>query len=289
MPKEFSERDSLLLQYKTKSGHVVEYDPSKSLPPDIVSEALGYEAANVVNAIRFITRDSNPPLNVLELGVGTGVCLVSLLGKVNEKNGVSLHGIDIDPYAVALTRKNIEGVITSDPQKPEIEITQGDWLMEETWKKFGQRKYQVIIFNPPYLPSNEKVREGYETVPTLTMYTSDEDGLQHYREVLPHLPSLISDNDGSTILVRRPRNDYANRQRDERLDEIVDALIKRLPGGIASADSVIGFNEERRGHILSITRSKDGTAPHRDPAVIMAQRLGLDYVPTVDELVQLLS
>lgn len=60
-------------EYSLKNGFVLHYDPQQCLPPDIVSEAIGYEAAQAVNAINFLGEQPARPVRLIELGVGTGI------------------------------------------------------------------------------------------------------------------------------------------------------------------------------------------------------------------------
>lgn len=66
---------------------------------------------------------------------------------------------DINPYAIQLTRRNIER--NRHLLKGDIEIRQGDLF---SVLKSNER-FTVILFNPPYLPTkkNEKIDEWFDT------------------------------------------------------------------------------------------------------------------------------
>ncbi len=74
--------------------------------------------------------------NILEVGCGSG--LICAVIKNNTK--AKITGIDINPYAAACTRDNGVEAITGD-------------LMSCI-----KGKFDIIIFNPPYLPTNEGER-----------------------------------------------------------------------------------------------------------------------------------
>ncbi|HVQ01167.1 MAG TPA: HemK2/MTQ2 family protein methyltransferase [Candidatus Thermoplasmatota archaeon] len=78
---------------------------------------------------------------VLELGTGTG-----LLALDYARKGASVVCTDINPYAVSLTRRNIERnrLLLTGP----IEVRQGDLFLVLQ----PQERFDIIIFNPPYLP-----------------------------------------------------------------------------------------------------------------------------------------
>ena len=65
----------------------------------------------------------------------------------------------------------------------------GDWAEQATWDELAKRKYHVILFNPPFLPTRDAIRSGYENVSVGMLYTNDTEGLEHYQCVLPQLPS----------------------------------------------------------------------------------------------------
>jgi len=80
---------------------------------------------------------------VLEVGCGSG--LISAIIKSN--TGASVVGIDINPFAVKCSREN------------EVETIRCDLLGPI------KGKFDIILFNPPYLPTNEDERtEGWLNV-----------------------------------------------------------------------------------------------------------------------------
>ena len=74
---------------------------------------------------------------ILEVGCGSGI--ISAVIKANTKARVT--GIDINPYAAKCTRGN------------GIEVIRGDLL------SCIKGRFDLIIFNPPYLPTKEDERE----------------------------------------------------------------------------------------------------------------------------------
>ena len=73
---------------------------------------------------------------VLEVGCGSGI--VSAVIKAN--TGAKVIGIDINPYAARCTKKN------------GIEAVRGDLL------SCIKGRFDIILFNPPYLPTAEEER-----------------------------------------------------------------------------------------------------------------------------------
>jgi release factor glutamine methyltransferase len=75
---------------------------------------------------------------ILEVGCGSGI--ISAVIKNNTKARIT--GIDINPHAVQCTKEN------------GVDAIRGDLL------SCIKGKFDIIIFNPPYLPTNDEERTG---------------------------------------------------------------------------------------------------------------------------------
>ena len=91
----------------------------------------------------------NPDLSFLEIGCGKGILIETALDSGVKKENIL--GIDINPEAVEYCRKKGFRVIQSD-------------LFSEL-KKDTIKKFDIIVFNPPYLPldENEPIESRKET------------------------------------------------------------------------------------------------------------------------------
>jgi release factor glutamine methyltransferase len=100
----------------------------------------------------FLLLDSIPiaPQDlVLELGTGCGLIALECAHK-----GAQVLCTDVNPFAVQLTRHNIDR--NRHLLKGDVQIRQGDLftVLEKT------ELFNVIIFNPPYLPTKKKEKVG---------------------------------------------------------------------------------------------------------------------------------
>lgn len=86
---------------------------------------------------------------VLEIGTGSG--LISL---VCAQNGANVVCTDINPFAVELAKKNF--LVNSSLLNGSYDIRLGDLFDVLTFAD----KFDVVIFNPPYLPTNSNERVG---------------------------------------------------------------------------------------------------------------------------------
>jgi release factor glutamine methyltransferase len=96
----------------------------------------------------------DPKDSILELGTGCG-----LIALACAHHGAQVVCTDINPYAIQLTRHNIER--NRLLLKGDIEIRQGNLFSVLK----NNERFTVILFNPPYLPTkkNEKINEWFDT------------------------------------------------------------------------------------------------------------------------------
>jgi len=95
------------------------------------------------------TLDVQPHDSVLELGTGAGLIALECARK-----GAKVICSDINPFAVRLTRRNIER--NQRLLKGPIEVRQGDLFHVLR----PSERFDKIVFNPPYLPTKSSERVG---------------------------------------------------------------------------------------------------------------------------------
>jgi HemK-related putative methylase len=89
---------------------------------------------------------------VLDMGSGSGV-----LAKEAMKTSVKVYAVDINPNAVKHLKKT---------------LTSAKVLKSDLFSRLGRRRFDLILFNPPYLPSERKApdlaldggKHGYELI-----------------------------------------------------------------------------------------------------------------------------
>jgi release factor glutamine methyltransferase len=102
---------------------------------------------------------------ILELGCGSGI--ISAVIKANTK--AKIVGIDINPYAAACARQN------------GVDAIRGDLL------NCIKGKFDMIIFNPPYLPCDENAKKDWINVALDGGYDGREIIYRFLEDALPHL------------------------------------------------------------------------------------------------------
>lgn len=121
------------------------------------------------------------PARVLDLGIGSGAILLSVLSERPESTGV---GVDASEAALAIARANAEWHGLSD----RITLRQGDWTDDV------EGPFDLILSNPPYIPSADIAGlepEVAQWEPRLAL-DGGPDGLAPYRRIIADLPRLLA-------------------------------------------------------------------------------------------------
>ena len=84
----------------------------------------------------------NKKINILDIGTGSGCILLSILKELNFSRGI---GIDISPKAV----------LTAEANSKNLKLFYRSKFKVVDLDKFNIGKYDLIVSNPPYIPSSE--------------------------------------------------------------------------------------------------------------------------------------
>ncbi|MEJ0025620.1 MAG: peptide chain release factor N(5)-glutamine methyltransferase [Rhizomicrobium sp.] len=132
--------------------------------------------------------DRSAPLSILDLGTGSGCLLVAALTEYPAAHGV---GIDASPEALAWARRNVAA--------HGLEARAS--LIETAWPEEASPGFDVLLSNPPYIPTAEidtlePEVSRHEPRPALD---GGPDGLDAYRALAPRIARLLKPS-GSAIL-----------------------------------------------------------------------------------------
>ena len=153
------------------------YINSSTLDPRPDSEIL-VESALEVN--KLINKEK---INILELGVGSGCILLSLLNEINGSMGI---GIDKDINALKVAKSNAIN----------LKISHKVSFIASNWTKSIKGKFDIIISNPPYIKSSEIIylQNEVKNHDPLIALDGGEDGLGCYREIMKTIKPLMNKN-----------------------------------------------------------------------------------------------
>lgn len=144
---------------------------SKILDPRPESELL------IDATINLIRNKSFKKLDILELGVGSGCIIISLMKEL-KKFKLNFHcvGIDIEDSALEIAKKNRSRHKFSDD---DLQFIKSNWFSKV------KEKFNIIISNPPYISRNEMELLDKSVLmydPLVALY-GGEDGLECYRKI----------------------------------------------------------------------------------------------------------
>ncbi|MBX2854126.1 MAG: peptide chain release factor N(5)-glutamine methyltransferase [Rhodobacteraceae bacterium] len=132
------------------------------------------------------------PRRVLDLGVGSGCLLLSVLAERPASSGL---GVDQSVEALAVAQRNAAALGLA----ARAALRQGDWLSGV------DERFNVILCNPPYISETE----FQELTPEVSRYeplaalTPGGDGLSAYRTVIPGLAEVLSPGGAALFEVGR--------------------------------------------------------------------------------------
>ena len=119
----------------------------------------------IIYAKEFFTE----PVDIIDLGCGSGVIGLTLEQKIST-NSVDL--VDISPKALEVSRINC------------VKLSSNANLIESDMFQNINKKYDIIISNPPYIKTTEEIEKIVkDNEPHLALYAGT-DGLDCYRKIL---------------------------------------------------------------------------------------------------------
>lgn len=146
------------------------------------------ETETLIEVSLALFPDRDAALNVLDLGTGSGILLAAILLERPNAKGV---GLDKSEAALLVARDNLDRLGVGARAR----WVYGDWAAAR-----GER-YDLILSNPPYIPSKDiaaLAREVREHEPRLAL-DGGLDGCDAYRAIIAELPQLLSEQ-GAVVL-----------------------------------------------------------------------------------------
>ena len=145
---------------------------------------------HVINEINEIGKDSEKPVQVLDLCTGSG-CIAVSIAKYCEN--VKLLATDISSDVLSIAKRNAEKNGVSD----KITFTRNDVLNEEL---LSETKFDVIVSNPPYILTAdiEGLQPDIKQYEPISALDGGTDGLDFYRAITSNAPRLL--NSGGKLI-----------------------------------------------------------------------------------------
>ena len=128
--------------------------------------------------MEYISDKFNDKVDILDIGTGSGCIAITLKKNTN----CNVDAVDISDKAIEVASYNAR------LNKVDINIFKSDMLNSI------DKKYDVIISNPPYIGRDEDIQSIVErNEPHIALY-ADNDGLYYYEEILKNCKKNLKDN-----------------------------------------------------------------------------------------------
>lgn len=164
------------LQHLTHRAYFMEYEfyvDENVLIPRQDTEIL-------VETARSLLKDRRQP-RILDMCTGSGCILISLLADKKDSFGV---GADISGAALAVAQRNADAIgVKERAVFAESDTFSGEIFQEKDGKE--PAKYDMLISNPPYIPTGEieELQEEVRLHDPILALDGRRDGLYFYREI----------------------------------------------------------------------------------------------------------
>lgn len=132
-------------------------------------------------AIKIIKEIKGDKKKVLDLMTGSGAIAVTIAKQTKSQ----VYASDISEQALTVARKN------SRTNKVKIKFIESD-----IFKKFRREKFDVIVSNPPYIPSKDilTLDDEVKKYDPLISLDGGEDGLYFYKKIAEQSPKFLKGN-----------------------------------------------------------------------------------------------
>ena len=151
-----------------------------AITPDVLDPRADTETL-VSAALEAFADRRGEALRVLDFGVGSGAILAALLGEWPNASGL---GVDASAAAAAVARGNLDAMGLGE--RAQVRVGR--------WGEGIAGGFDVIVSNPPYIPSGDIAgldREVREHDPLLAL-DGGPDGLDAYRALGPEFARLLA-------------------------------------------------------------------------------------------------
>ena len=161
-------KEFMSLDFKIKEGVLVPRPETELLVEEIIT---------------YCEEQSLDQPNIVEIGTGSGVIMISLGHYINQ---AKILGIDTSQKAVELTRKNIKKHELED----RLRVSRGDLL--EPLIKREQENVDIVVSNPPYVSQDDMgtLPPEVKKEPDIAL-VGGEDGLEIYRKLIPQAKKVL--------------------------------------------------------------------------------------------------
>lgn len=143
------------------------------------------DSETVIETVLDLLPDRSRKLRILDLGLGSGCLLLTLLREYPQASGV---GIDASEAALAIAQANAEALGVAQRAR----LSTGDWR-QTGWTDQLEGPFDLLVSNPPYIESAavEGLMPEVATHEPRLALDGGADGLAAYRIIAAAAPVLV--------------------------------------------------------------------------------------------------
>ena len=132
--------------------------------------------------------DIKQKLKILDLGTGSGCIIETLLKELPNAEG---YAVDISAKALQTAKQNAQRLNIID----RLHFVQADWFSDD-FVSFFSSSFDMIVSNPPYIPSNDicKLDTEVKDYDPLLALDGGNDGYKSYCRIAELTPQLLNTN-----------------------------------------------------------------------------------------------
>ena len=135
----------------------------------------------VEEVIKEVNKNENSKLKILDLCTGSGAIAVVLSKKTDAK----IFASDISELALNVAKRNAQDYNCNIK-----------FIVSDMFKNFKKEKFDIIVSNPPYIPTKDilALEDEVKNNDPLISLDGGEDGLYFYREIIKNAPNFLNKN-----------------------------------------------------------------------------------------------
>lgn len=149
-----------------------------NVTPDVLTPRPDTETV-----VEYVLRDfpEHAAWSVLDLGVGSGAILLSILAERPAARGL---GVDVSEEALAVARDNAAHLGLAN----RMALLRGDWT-----EGLAEASFDLVVSNPPYIASDviETLEPEVRDHEPRIALEGGPDGLMHYRRLAPEILRVL--------------------------------------------------------------------------------------------------
>lgn len=131
----------------------------------------------VEKTLNYIKKYFNKKIDIVDLGTGSGCIAITLKKKID----CNVDAVDISSEALKVAKENAK------KNNTDINFIEGDML------KPLDKKYDVIISNPPYIDPEEEIMDIVkDNEPNIALYALDH-GVYYYKEIIKKAKNYLNE------------------------------------------------------------------------------------------------